>query len=286
MFKRFLLSSLFTLLVFNGYAQPQVGIVLSGGGALGFAHIGALQALEEAGIHPTYVAGSSMGALVGAFYASGMTPKEIFDMVRAEKIYSISKIFSLSVSTEKIGISSHKNVNKLMDKYIPHNSFDLLPKHLYVSAVNLNTQKCEIVGKGNKLKEYVLASSSIAAVFEAIEINGDIYVDGGSLNNMPTEAIREKCDVVIGIDAVPPYEENDINNIKDVSLRLLNIITCANSVAGRKMCDFLVESFAVKYYTIFDFEKYEEIYNYGYSAMSSYINEHPEMIDKCSGKNK
>lgn len=269
---------LLTLLICaHSFGQKSVGIVLSGGGALGMAHIGILQALEEEGFNPKYVAGASMGAIIASFYCNGMSAVEIRDMVRTEKFYKTTKILTFSVGKDKLGLSSHKHVNELLDKYIGHNSFDSLSRHLYVSTVNLNTQKCEIIGSGDKLKEYVIASSSIPGVFEAVNIDGCIYVDGGTLNNFPAQAIRNKCDVLIGVD-VQPYTPNMlINNTTDVAIRALYTVIHANSVSGRKKCDYIIDCFALEKYSIFDFNKFEELYQYGYNIGKEYLAAHPDL---------
>lgn len=255
------------------------GIVLSGGGALGYAHIGVLHAFEEEGFNPQYVAGASMGAVIAAFYSNGMTALDIMKMARDEKFYKTSKIISITVGLDKLGMSSHKHVSALLDKYIPHNSFDSLERKLYVSATNLNTQRSEIISEGDRLKEYVLASSSIPGVFEAIDIDGIVYVDGGVLNNFPAQAIRNKCDVLIGVDVQPYSPKMKLNNVIDVSLRSLYTLVNVNSLEGRGMCDYLIDSYAINDYTIFDFNKIEEIYLYGYNLGKKYLQEHPELLE-------
>jgi NTE family protein len=277
--KRIIIPILLIMIHTTINSQPTVGVVLSGGGALGFAHIGCLQSLEEAGIYPDYVAGASMGALVGAFYANGMAPTEIYTMAQKEKIYKKTKLFYPSVDRVNLGLSSHKNVEKLMNKYIGHNSFDSLQKHLYVSVTNLNTQECEFIGSGNMLKEYVLASSSIPAVFESVIIDGQFYVDGGTTNNMPAQAIRDKCDILIGIDVVPPSKLDTINDFIGLSIRTMNTMTISNSKEGRVMCDYVIDCMAIEKYNNFNFEKYKEIYEIGYETMKKYIEEHPGMME-------
>lgn len=259
-------------------AQNNIGVVLSGGGALGYAHLGALQALEEAGIKPAYVAGTSMGALVGAFYAKGMSPSEICDMIKTEKFDELRKIITVVGKNDNLGFSSHRNILKVLKKYIPANSFDSLQKHFAVCATNIVSSQAEIVSSGGHLWEYVLGSASIPGVFEAVKLGGGVYVDGGVMNNMPTVAIRKYCDVVIGIDVNPETETRPkIKNTFQVAFQTLRTLVRHNSVEGREMCDYLIEPMAIEKYAEFDFNKFDEIYAYGYTAMKQYLAAHPEM---------
>lgn len=278
--KKILLFALSLCICFSCMAKkPKTfGLVLSGGGALGYAHIGVIQALEEEGFNAQYVAGASMGSIIGSFYCSGMSGAEIIKMARDEKFYKVNKILPLAVGIDNLGISSHKHVYALMNKYLPYNSFDSLQRQLFISVTNLNTQRVEIVSEGDYLKEFVLASSSIPGMIEAVVIEGITYVDGGVLNNFPAEAIRNKCDIVIGIDVQPYSPEVKFKNFVDVTLRTLYTLVNVNSLEGRKECDYLIDSYAINDYTILDFNKIEEIYQYGYNLGKQYLKEHPDLV--------
>lgn len=262
--------------------KPTVGLVLSGGGALGFAHVGALKALEEVGIEPSYVAGASMGALVGVFVAAGYSSENLCELVFDEKMYDINKILKASLRPKSLGFSSHDKVRALLDKYIPYNSFDSLKLHYAVSASNLSIPESRLVTKGNQLKEYVIASMSIPGVFETIVIDGDHYVDGGLLNNLPTQAIRKDCDVVIGIDVQPTRPLVEMKNLLGLADRCMIVLPLVTAQEGRKLCDFVIDSPACDHYSTFDFDKFEEIYRIGYLTMKDYIRDHPDMVTKCN----
>ncbi len=271
-------------MVISAQTKPTVGLVLSGGGALGFAHVGALKALEEVDIYPQFVAGSSMGALVGTFYAYGMNSDELCQVIFKEQMYKSIKIFSLQTESGGLGLSSHRKVEALLNKYIPGNSFDSLKRHLAVSVTNLNVPEAKLVSMGGNLKEYVMASMSIPTVFDAVKVGDNVYVDGGMMNHMPAQAIRKRCDIVIGIDVLPLRYKESFKGIKDVAERMVFIMAQNCAKEGRAMCDYLVESEACQYYSMFDFDKFQYIYNVGYLTMKRYISEHPEMIRKIKGK--
>ena len=263
--------------------KPKVGVFLSGGGALGFAHIGMLQAMEEEGITPDYVAGASMGALVGAVYSAGKSPEEIKKIVLDEKLYRKSRLFSLSGAKVKgVSLSSHKKVRRILEKYIGTDNFAELQRHYMVSVSNLTQSTTEVKDSGGHLIDWVLASMSIPAVFEPVVMDGNIYIDGGSLNHFPTKEIREKVDILIGVDVMPGKDTVVINNIPDMISNYIHSVAMINGKEGRGRCDYLVDSPAINYYRIMDFEKFEEIYNYGYETMKKYMEDHPELKARVS----
>ena len=260
-----------------------MGVFLSGGGALGFAHIGMLQAMEEEGITPDYVAGASMGALVGAVYSAGKSPEEIKKIVLDEKLYRKSRLFSLSGAKVKgVSLSSHKKVRKILEKYIGTDNFAELQRHYMVSVSNLTQSTTEVKDSGSHLIDWVLASMSIPAVFEPVVMDGNIYIDGGSLNHFPTKEIREKVDILIGVDVMPERDTLVIKNIPDMISSYVHSVAMISGKEGRALCDYLIDSPAINYYRIMDFEKFEEIYNYGYETMKKYLEDHPELISDVS----
>ena len=259
-------------------AKQRVGVVLSGGGALGYAHIGALQALYEQGIEVDCVAGSSMGALVGVMYAQGITPQEIHDIILKEKYNDRKRILHFSGRIKKsLGFASHANVRKTLLHYVP-DSFEELSKRFFVCVADITTSEERVISSGGNLVDYVLASSSIPGVFEAMEIDGHFYVDGGVLNNLPAREIRKECDVLIGIDVHPDKSHAPmIENILDVTMATLHALMQNNSAEGRGLCDYLVEPRANEQYRAFDFDNFEDIYRIGYEAMKEYLIKHPKL---------
>lgn len=257
---------------------PKVGLTLSGGGALGFAHIGVIQALEENGIKADYVAGTSMGAIIGVLYADGYSAMEMLEIIHKEKLYKIQKLLTLQSAISHMGMSSHEALIKTLHKLLPHNSFDSLQTPFSACVTNLDKGRHEYKSSGGNLAEFVAASASIPAVFEAAVIDGTTYVDGGVMNNLPAEALAmHHCDYIIGVDVLPFIPDVSKHNAIDVMLWSLRIMQGQNSQKGKELCDFLIESDAINEYHEFSFDKYREIYQYGYKAAIDYINKHPEM---------
>jgi len=252
------------------------GIVLSGGGALGFAHIGALQALEEAGIELPVVSGASMGALVGAMYAYGYSPKEMIDIIEREKIYKKSKIFDFRLFRKK-GISDHRKLSKVLDNIFQKNSFDSLQRFFALSMTDFVNLETEYAFSGDNLKEKLMASSSIPAFFEVIELNGKIYVDGGVMNNLPIEPIKDKCNTIIMIDVNAIYPQTiNSGKIKMANRALVGMFQQMNATRIAQ-ADHYIGFQELAPYHIFDFKEYKEIIRIGYEGTKKYLEEHPEL---------
>ncbi len=255
----------------------KIGICLSGGGALGYAHIGVLQALKEHNIEPEVISGSSIGAIVGVLYAQKLSPERIMKIVEEEKMYKVSKIVHPVFSE---GLSSHKALRQILSKHIPHNNFDSLQYEFYACVSNLTNATWKTIGSGSLLHDYVVASASIPFVFESVTIQDSIYVDGGLFNNLPAQALKGKCDVIIGVDVVPYFEvKKEVKNASDVLALSIRSIEHRNGAKGRKLCDYLIEPPSVEKYSAFSFDKYKEIYQIGYDTTIEYIKNHPEILN-------
>jgi len=253
--------------------QKDINLCLGGGGALGFAHIGVIQALEENGIFPTRISGSSMGAIIGVFYAAGFSPAEILDIIKKYQLYKITKIITVYSKTGIKGLSNHDTLRKLIRAKIPHNSFEGLQKKLFICASNLNTAKWEIIYSGDTLDKWVAASASIPVVFETININNQSYTDGGVLNNMPAQPFEADFGCTIGVDVLNYLHlpEPQINGIRETLLTSMRAVTHQNSEKGRSICSYLIEPKIIPTYREFNFEKYYEIYQMGYEAGKEFI---------------
>lgn len=264
--------------------KHKIGLALSGGGALGFAHIGALQALEEHGVKPDLISGSSMGAIIGAIYCAGYSPAKIMRIIQAEKLYKLDKLMSPNLNFKQKGLSSHATLRATLKELIPHDCFDSLEIPFAVCVTNITSGIYEYYYSSKGIVEYVVASASIPGVFDPVVIKNTTYVDGGVLNNLPAEILHQKgCDYIIGVDVLPflPIEKKTIIDITLWSIRLMQH---SNTQNGIKYCNWLIESNAIEKYNEFEFDKYKEIYQYGYKAMTEYIHSHPEMIETITGK--
>lgn len=240
--------------------QWSKGLTLSGGGARGIAHIGVLKALEEFNMQPDVISGSSAGALVGVLYAAGCTSEEIYGFIRNKTLYSIVKMGIPDKGMMELGYFRDIIKNK-----IPHNSFDQLPIPFYVAVTNLNKGGCEIVHSGDQLADYVLASATIPLVFKPIPINGHLYVDGGVINNLPVEPIRDKCDILIGVNVNTINYIQQVSGIRNVGMRCLDISLMEHVQSRLHRCDVIIEP-EVSKYNMFDLQHADAIFEEGYKA--------------------
>ena len=271
------IKELFTQSVVHD-TKHKIGLCLSGGGALGFAHIGVIQALEDHRIFPDVISGSSMGSIVGSIYAAGYTPAQMLQFIKDGKLYKITNIMNFQPAFWKIGLSDHAPIVTLMNEFIPNNSFDKLEKKLYVCVSNLTSASWEIISKSEKLDMWVAASCCIPGIFNAMKINNMMYVDGGLLNNVPSQPLREKCEFIIGSDVIPHLTAKKKLKPRDTLVKSLRVAQHQSSLPGRVLCDFLIEPEAIEKYNEFNFEAYQSIYQYGYRAATQFIAKNPDIL--------
>ncbi|MCL2327862.1 MAG: patatin-like phospholipase family protein [Bacteroidetes bacterium] len=250
---------------------PEFGFSLSGGGARGVVQLGIMQALYEAGIRPTIIAGTSMGAINGLFLAAGYTPKETYEI--------LLKNFDRKAIPYWRGVrKGFQNLIQIFQKYIDVTCFEDLDIPLYVSATNLNTGKNELASQGNLLFDYVIASASIPIIFPPRIINKHHYVDGGASNNFPTRVLVGKCDKIIGIHVNHIAEMNDFRNMFAIVERIYRI-AIHSAIADRfDLCDFCIDPEEIMKYSMFDFDKMTEIYKLGYRLGKDFLSKNKQEL--------
>ncbi len=241
------------------------GIALSGGGARGILHIGVLEALQNYGIQPEIISGTSAGALVGVFYAAGIEPRHILELVKESKMHKMIK-WKLPSS----GLFDMNKIHSLLEKHIPEDSFESLKKPFYCSVSNLNSGLPEIKSSG-KLFQWVLASATIPVIFEPQIIDGKTYVDGGIFNNLPANCIRDKCRFLIGVNVNHNGPEENINGFKAIAERTFRLVFAKNIAESLVLCDLIIDPPQTRNYNTFDFNKADEIFRIGYEETEKRI---------------
>lgn len=251
----------------------KIGIALSGGGARGIVHIGVLEALHKYGIRPEIISGASAGALVGVFYAAGMEPLQILELVKSNKVV---KMFKWQLPSN--GLIDIEKILSLLETNIKQDDFACLRKPFYCSVVNLNTGYTEIKNEG-KLFQWVLASASIPIIFEPQIIDGFTYVDGGLLNNLPVDCIRDQCRILIGVHVNHNGPVENISGIKAIAERTVRLTMSQNVRESVAKCDFVIEPMETRKFNTFDFNKADEIFRIGYEETERRILEIFDSID-------
>lgn len=249
------------------------GIALSGGGARGILHIGVLEALHKYGIYPDIISGTSMGALVGVFYAAGMEPLQILDLVKSSKIHKLIK-WKLPSS----GLLDMKKVLTMLEKHIPSDNFSSLKKPFFCTVTNLNSGLSETKSSG-KLFQWVLASATIPVIFEPQIIDGITYVDGGLFNNLPVDCIRNQCRFLIGVHANHNGPEENITGFKAVAERTFRLVFAKNVNDNLAVCDFVIDPHGTRSFNTFDFGKADEIFRIGFEETEQRVLEIFDLID-------
>ena len=177
--------------------EKKLGLALGAGGSRGVAHVGFLQALEETGMKPDYIAGCSMGAVVGAAYAAGLTVEEIKNAV-----FKLRLLDLIAPTGKRGGLFDTRKIRKLLEKYIGDIEFSDLKIPFRCIAVDMISQSVIEFSKG-KVLDAVIASSSITAIFKPTERDGMRLVDGGILERVPYRYAKAMgADAVVAVDVL------------------------------------------------------------------------------------
>ncbi len=236
----------------------KVGLVLSGGGARGIAHLGIIKALEEHGVRFTQISGTSAGAIIGALYASGHDVDSIVKILGEIKSF---KLFQPALSWK--GILNMDVVERFLENYLPVDDFSSLNIPLTVTATNLRTGQSEHFNTG-KLRAVICASSCIPVLFNPVSIDDELYIDGGILNNLPVEPIKKTSDVIIACHSNPVGTNFEAKNAKAVMERALMMAITQNVYNRKDQCDIFIEPSGLEPYKVMDLGKSAEIFEIGY----------------------
>lgn len=239
-----------------------LGLVLSGGGMRGAAHIGAIKALEEHGLFPAYIAGTSAGAIVGALYAYGYSWKDIFRFFKTVQVLDIKKY-----ALNKPGFIDTDKFYPNFKSYIKNDDFSFLKKELRVAATNILNGNLEIFNKGELIKP-ILASAAIPGIFAPIKIGDSYYIDGGSLNNFPVELLKTTCDKIIGVyvNSFDVITINDLKHSYNVIERAFRLKSFKEDQQKFMECDLVISPKELSKYGTFDRKHLNDIFKIGYDA--------------------
>ena len=253
------------------------GLVLSGGGARGFAHLGVLKALNDAGIYPDVIAGTSAGALVGVLYADGYSPEKILKIMN-----STSKLHYVRPTVPREGLLQISGIERILKENLRAEKFEDLKMPLFVTATDLNNGVAEYFSSGELLKP-VIASASIPVLFNPVVINKIHYVDGGVLDNMPIKPIEGMCKLIIGSFVNPTGYEKTVTSLVQIAERTFMLNMSKELDQKAKKFDIFIAPPELKNYKILDPEKAIEVFDIGYKATKSKL-EDPEIRKLLSKK--
>ncbi len=285
---------------FNSFAQtaeqkrPRIGLVLSGGGGRGLAHVGVLEWFERHRIPIDYIAGTSIGGLVGALYSIGMTPDEMRSFLKSidwEQAFGNGPTYeqlsfrrkedrrSFQVDVEvglrngvslPNGLSSAHYIGLVMDRLaLPYSSvanFDHLPIPFRCTATDFLKAESVTI-KDGPLASAMRATMSIPGVFPPVERDGKVLVDGGLLNNIPTNIMREmKPDIVIAVDAGTPLGDlKTIASLTGIVQQSITVMTIDNDRRNLRLADIIIAP-ELGNRSILDFSDIDKIADLGFEA--------------------
>ncbi len=200
---------------------PRIGLALGGGAARGFAHVGVIQVLEEAGIRPSLVAGTSAGSLVAAIYASGKSGAQLQQVAETMEEAAIAD-WSLQIFTR--GALRGEALARYVNTQVNGRLIEAMPLPLGIVATDLNTGVDTLFQRGDT-GTAVRASSAVPAVFQPVKISGREYVDGGLVSPVPVRAARKMgAELVIAVDISSPPEGNPAGGTLDILLQTFSIM--------------------------------------------------------------
>lgn len=240
--------------------NKRLGLALSGGGAKGFAHIGVFKMLEECGLRPDIIAGTSVGALMGTLFADGYGADEIKELFTGREFSEFAQL-----QLPKSGLFDSKRFRDFLKRHLRAKNIEDLAIPMVIVATDLDNGISHEFRSG-PIVEAVTASCSIPIIFSPVVIEGIHYVDGGLFHNFPVSIIREECQRVIGVNVSPLIPQKYKQTIFHIAERSYHYMFRANTLEDREMCDVLIEAEEFGLYKTFDLENVDQIATIGYVA--------------------
>ncbi|MBI9058926.1 MAG: patatin-like phospholipase family protein [Labilibaculum sp.] len=292
---------------FNENERPKIGLVLSGGGAKGFAHVGVLKVIDELGIPIDYIAGTSMGSIIGGFYAIGYSATDIEKIILNQNweellsdhvsrkfvpIYEKTDferyILSFPIKPKGIelpsGIVGGQNVINLFESltidYHNETDFSKLPIPFLCIATDLETGEAVVLDEGY-LPEAMRASMAIPTLFEPVEIDGKLLADGGMINNFPVkEVLKMGADIVIGVDVQSGAKsKKELKSLLDIVNQTVSLMALANFKENVKYCDIYIKP-DINNYSVGSFEEADSLIQKGEEIAKQFIPALKELKEK------
>lgn len=257
--------------------QPTVGLALSGGTAKSIAHVGVLEALTEAGIPIDYIAGTSGGAVVASVFAAGLGPKELKTIAGSLRWRDLARL-----TLPRMGLLNNSGVAKFLTELLGDKDFSQLHIPLAVVGTDLLTGE-KVVFREGKVARAAMISTTIPTVFEPVEQDDTLYVDGGLVEYMPVETVREfGPDLVIGVNlGHREGRSSRPRSLLHVAMAVTGIAARQNARVSSLAADIVIEPPTGKFPS-FDLMASTALIQVGYDATRERIPEIREALDRLS----
>ena len=295
--KNYVLLLMAFMSCFSSYCQeqnrPKVGLVLSGGGAKGFAHIGVLKVLEEAGVKIDYIGGTSMGSVIGGLYATGYNAAQIDSIFQSTNFNELitdfiprssknfyekrnDELYALVLPFNKFKVGIPEALSKGMYNFNLISSvtrsvryqrdFQQLPTPFLCIGTDIETGKQVILNKGN-LAQAIIASSAFPSLFSPVQIDGKLIVDGGVTNNYPVDEVRKLgADIIIGVDVQDDLLKRiSLKDATKILVQINNLHTIEKMKENIKKTDIYIKP-DIRDFGVISFDKGKEIIKKGEEA--------------------
>ncbi|MCM1546211.1 MAG: patatin-like phospholipase family protein [Clostridiales bacterium] len=216
--------------------SKKIGLALGSGGARGVAHLGVIKALEEEGIRPDYITGCSMGSVVGAGYANGLSIEEMYKIVKKLKPLQLIDVTALPIT--RLALTRGNKMRNLLVSSLGNVTFDELKIPFKCVASDLYSGRLVTLSEG-KVATAVAASSSMPTIFPPVKLHGQLLIDGGVLCRVPTRQCKEMgADKVIAVDVLDNTKEpvKEVKNIISMIMRIFDMMDYNGSEMKKELC--------------------------------------------------
>lgn len=238
--------------------MKEITLALSGGAAKGAYHLGVLQYLDEQNVRIKAISATSIGAVIGASYACGISPKEQLEIFKSKEFRKIFSLNLFSGSLFKVDANA-----EILKRLIPLEKLEDLAIPLYLSAVDMHSGEYLYFSSGD-VKQICLAASALVPMFSSVVYTDKTLIDGGIINNMPIKPLKQYPYKIVGINLKPVSCENTKNSLFSILKRVVFLRTYGNAQMAKNKCDVYITSFVLEKYSMFSFKHLDAMFKLGY----------------------
>ncbi len=246
------------LKLYIGINMNEISLALSGGASRGAYHLGVLHFLDEQKIQVKAISATSIGSIIGASYASGVSPKEQLEIFKSKEFKSI---FSLNLFNGSLLRMNEQS--ELINKLLPIKNLEDLKIPLHITAIDMQNGE-EIYFKKGNVKQICLASSALVPIFARVEYEGKYLIDGGVIDHMPIQPLKQYPYKIVAVDLHPVYSKNVKNGIYSNLKRALFLRFYKRVTTPQTQCDVYISSPKLQNYSIFSLKHLDAMFQMGY----------------------
>ena len=237
----------------------KINLVLSGGAGRGIAHIGVIKAMEELGLEVKAISGSSAGALVAVFYASGFSPEAMLSIVKRTRWLSLFR-----PKIPRSGLFSFSRAVRYLREFLETEKLEELEKKVFICATDLLSARSIHFSEGD-LIPILLGSCALPGIFEPVRYKDYVLIDGGVMNNLPVEPVESMSGIKVGVDVNPIERVSRPGGIVNILLRSFFLAVRSNVEKRKDLCDVVIVPDLIGMSPL-EVGRADEFYRLGYEA--------------------